>query len=700
MKLELMSPAGSLEAVIAAVRGGADAVYFGAGAFNARRNAKNLSGDELAEAMRYCRLRGVKTYVTMNTLLTDRELPPARELVQELNALGADALIVQDLGVARMIRACAPDLPLHASTQMTIHNLAGALAAKELGFSRVVLSRELPLEEIRFICAHALIETEVFVHGALCMCYSGQCFLSAAIGGRSGNRGLCAQPCRLSYSVGAQPAGNPLSLKDLSLARHLGELEAAGVTCIKIEGRMKRPEYTALVTNIYRRALDENREPTRQELDQLETLFSRDGFTDGYFVGKKGPGMFGTRQEADGREARELYKEAKKLYTQEPEPPCVPVDFTFTARAGEDMHLTCRDGDGTTYEASSLPAERAINRATTEEEVRSNLQKTGGTVFYPREIRVELGEGLRAPASAVNALRRQCAEGLSAIRRQMPKRRTGDWQPGVKRLPYEGRPGLIFSFLRAEQMSPALLRRRPDWIWLPLGEMAQHLEVVKQLAALGQKFVAVPDRILFDSQWQTTLEQLRLLYSAGFRDAAATNLGQIAVLQKIGFSVHGDFGLNVMNSQTIGELRRMGLVSCTLSFEMNLAQVRDLSMGMDCQLIAYGRLPLMITENCVIRQGRTTSCPCGDGRDELIDRTGRSFPLVRENGCRTTVYNGEKLYLADKLPELEHLGVRWLRLNFTTENHREAEAVAGAYCGEEAAQPQRMTRGLYYRGVQ
>lgn len=695
-----MSPAGSYEAVVAAVRGGANAVYFGAGEFNARRNAKNLSGDELAEAMRFCRLRGVKTYITMNTLVTDRELPAAKALVEKLSALGADALIVQDLGMARVIRACAPELPIHASTQMTIHNLAGALAAKELGFSRVVLSRELPLSEIRFLCAHAPVETEVFVHGALCMCYSGQCYLSAAIGGRSGNRGLCAQPCRLAYAVGGQPPAHPLSLKDLSLAHHLQELEDAGVTCIKIEGRMKRPEYTALVTSIYRRALDEDREPTRQELEQLETAFSRDGFTDGYFLGKKGPEMFGTRQESDGKESKALYKEAKKIYTQEPEPPCVPVDFTFTARAEEDMRLSCVDGDGNVYEAASLPAERALNRATTPEEVRSNLLKTGGTVFAPREIRVELDAGLRAPAAAVNALRRQCTEGLSAIRRQVPKRTAGEWQPGVRRLPYEGEPGLIFSFLRAEQMSPVLLRRKPDWIWLPLEEMTRNLEVVSRLAALGQKFVAVPDRIIFDSQWQETLEQLRTLHAAGFRDTAATNLGQIAVLQRLGFSVHGDFGLNVMNSQTIGELRRMGLASCTLSFEMNLAQIRDLSMGMDCQLIAYGRLPLMITENCVIRQGRTAPCPCGDGRSEMTDRTGRSFPLVREKHCRTTVYNGEKLYLADKLPDLQRLGLRWLRLNFTTEHHREAEAVVAAYCGEGDAEPQRMTRGLYYRGVQ
>lgn len=252
MPLEILSPAGSFEAMTAAVRAGADAVYFGAGGFNARRNAKNFGDDELASAMRYCHLRGVKTYVTVNTLVTDRELQEAKGLIARLNELGADALIVQDLGIARMARALAPDLPLHGSTQMTVHSLGGVLAAHKLGLERVVLSRELPLEEIRFICQRSPIEIEVFCHGALCMSYSGQCFLSSAIGGRSGNRGLCAQPCRMNYAFFGGAPSPLLSLKDLSAAGHLRALAEAGVKCLKIEGRMKRPEYVALATKTYK----------------------------------------------------------------------------------------------------------------------------------------------------------------------------------------------------------------------------------------------------------------------------------------------------------------------------------------------------------------------------------------------------------------------------------------------------------------
>ncbi len=705
MAMELMSPAGSMEGIIAAVRGGADAVYFGTGDYNARRNAKNLEGEELADAFRYCRLRGVKTYVTMNTLVTDRELARAKDLVRKLSDLGADALIVQDLGMARLIRAVAPDLPIHASTQMTLHNLGGVLAAQKLGFTRVVLSRELPLKEIEFICKRSPVEIEVFVHGALCMCYSGQCYLSSAIGGRSGNRGLCAQPCRMQYSFFGGRPGYPLSLKDSSMAQHLKELEQAGVHTLKIEGRMKRPEYTALVTNIYKRALVENREPTRQELEQLQQVFSRDGFTDGYLMGKKGSEMFGTRKEEAGREARALYKQAQAIYDTQPEPPTIPVELHFSARSGQDMTLAVTDRDGNRYETTGQPAEPAISRATTEEEVAASLSKTGGTVFKAEKVHIELEEGLRASAAALNAMRRQCLEGLSLVRRQPPQRRTGDWQPGLKRLPYEGEPGYIYSFQSVDQLSGPILSSKPDLIWLPLREIAAHLPMIQALQAKSLRFAAVLDRITFDSQWPHTLEQLRAVKEAGVADLVVTNLGQLPLVQKLDFTLHGDFGLNIMNSQSVKELRQLGLQSCTLSFEMNLAQIRDMSLGLDSQIIAYGRLPLMITENCITkrhgdgcsRDGRA----CGGGTNNaIIDKTGRSFPILREEHCRSTLYNAEKLWLADKMEEVEQLGLRWLRLNFTTENPKEIEQVIKAYRKGDRAVPERTTRGLYYRGVQ
>ena len=279
--MELLAPAGSMEAVTAAVQNGADAVYFGYGDFNARRGARNFSPEEAAATVSYCHLRGCKVNLTLNTLLTDRELPAAAETAAHASGIGVDAVIVQDLGAARMLRQSVPDLPIHGSTQMSVHSLDGVKLCADLGMSRVVLGRELSRDQIAYICQNSPIEIEVFGHGALCMCWSGQCFFSSVIGGRSGNRGMCAQPCRLNYGWNGKADEYPLSLKDLSLAGHLKELKDMGVACLKLEGRMKRPEYVAIVTGIYARALREGREPTAEELDILERAFSRQGFTDG-----------------------------------------------------------------------------------------------------------------------------------------------------------------------------------------------------------------------------------------------------------------------------------------------------------------------------------------------------------------------------------------------------------------------------------
>lgn len=698
MALELMSPAGSLESAMAAIAGGADAIYFGAGDFNARRSAKNISGEELPELLRYCRLRGVHTYVTVNTLLTDRELQKAAFLISTLNREGASAVIVQDLGVLRMVRALAPDLPVHASTQMTVHDLAGAIACKEMGFSRVVLSRELPLDEIRFITERCGIETEVFCHGALCMCYSGQCYLSAAIGGRSGNRGLCAQPCRMAYGFDGGKPAPWLSLKDLSLCTHLQELEQAGVACVKIEGRMKRPEYTALVTSIYKRAIQQGRAPTQEEMKQLEQVFSRSGFTDGYYTGKTGSQMFGVRREEDARAARGVYAQARQLYEGK-ENPRVPIHLSFTALEEREMKLTVTDGDGFSYEAQAPMAERAISRATTQEEVARNLSKTGGTVFYPEKMDIALDPMLRIPASTINAMRRQCLDGLTSLRRRPPRRREGEWQPGARRLEHQGEPGLIFQVQRFDQLSAPLLVLYPDYVYLPLEECVRHLpECIALQQEKGIQVAPVLPRIMFDSQWPPFLEMLRQCKKAGISQVVCSNVGHAALLKESGFALRGDFGLNIMNSQALKELKAQGLQSATLSFEMTFPQMRDVSKALPCEAIVYGRLPLMIFENCAIRRG-AGKCACKEGQHFLSDKTGRQFPLFPEPGCRNTLYNSEPVVLSDKKKDYTRLGLRYVRLCFTTESAQECAAVARRY-DQGLTMEGRFTRGLYYRGVE
>ncbi|WP_300820889.1 U32 family peptidase [uncultured Oscillibacter sp.] len=416
MRPELLAPAGSPEALRAAAEGGAGAVYLGWGAFNARRGAQNFSQEEFAQAVAWCHVRGVRVFLTLNILLSDRELPEALETARTASRLGVDAVLVQDWGLFDLLRRTLPDLPLHASTQMSVFTSGGACEIAADGCERVVLARECSKEETAAICASCPAQVEAFVHGALCMCYSGQCAMSALIGGRSGNRGRCAQPCRLPYGVN-EAAGNqrPLSLKDSCMADHLGEMAEMGVACLKIEGRMKSPGYVSAVTNVYARLLEEGRKPTAQERETLERAFSRSGFTDAYWRGTKGPEMLGFRPEnAEAAPAVEAPRREEGR---------VPVRFTCRVEAGKPCLLTAEDPEGRAVTVSGPLPEAARNRALTPEDLAARLGKTGGTPYRCARADAYAGPGLSLSAAAVNALRREALESLSAARSQPPKRR-------------------------------------------------------------------------------------------------------------------------------------------------------------------------------------------------------------------------------------------------------------------------------------
>ena len=693
--LELLAPAGSMESVTAAVQNGADAVYLGYGDFNARRNAKNFTREEVAAAVSYCHLRGCRVFLTLNTLLTDRELPGAAQVAAHASDIGVDAVLVQDLGVARMVRQTVPDLPIHASTQMTVHSLDGVRECADLGMSRVVLSRELSRDQIAYICQHSPVEIEVFGHGALCMCYSGQCFFSSVIGGRSGNRGLCAQPCRLKYGWNGRADEYPLSLKDMSLAGHLKELSDMGVACLKLEGRMKRPEYVAIVTGIYSRAIREGREPTGEELRALEQAFSRQGFTDGYYLDRKGPEMFGTRQEE--KEPRELYAQARSTY-ESGENRKEPVTLYALIRAGEPARVAAEDKEGRTAQAEGPVPEAARNVPLTREKVAGQLARTGGTPYRCEKVTAHVEEGLSLPLSALNELRRQVLEELSRRRTALPQRRKAEFHAGVRYENPRTPPVFTVSVREAAQVSPELLRLHPALIYIPAEEGATHPEVVERCQSAGVPVAALLPRICTDRELQALEDDLTALRRLGVEEALAGTLGVLRRAGQLGFRVRGDYGLGAYNSQTLKELRRLALLSATASFELKLPQIRDLSKALPLELIAYGRLPLMITENCIIHNhsGQHT---CANV-NLLTDRKGERFPVVRAWGCRSEILNSKKLFLADKGGDLRRLGLWALRLMFTTESPPECARVLERYLGQGNYQPNEYTRGLYYRDVE
>ena len=691
--LELLAPAGSMEALRAAVQNGADAVYLGCGTFNARQSAKNFTPQSLVEAVRYCHIRGVAVHLTLNTLVSDKETKDACDLIRHAAMSGVDAFIVQDLGIVQLCRQIAPHIPIHGSTQMTIHSLPGVLFCAALGMQRVVLSRELSREEIRYITANSPIEIEAFAHGALCMCYSGQCYLSAAIGGRSGNRGRCAQPCRQSYGYGRWENRYPLSLKDNCLVHYLQELEAMGVASVKLEGRMKRPEYVATVTDVYRKAMDEAN-VTRSMMQRLHTAFNRQGFTDGYYTGRVGPDMFGVREEKPDNQA--WLKEARATY-ESVETSRVPVHFhAVVTSAGSSLTVT--DPEGRACRAEGPVPEPARNIPLTGDVLAERLSKTGGTPYYCTDVRIQMEPGLVLSASAINGLRRDALNQLTALRARREQPQLG--RPG-RITTYHGnrnQPDLTVQVTSREQVTGRLLKRNPAVLYIPIHLLTEDTAWARDLVRRVNVCAVLP-RIVHDGELAKLKQDMSLLNGCGIDQVLVGNLGLLLPAREAGMKVRGDFGLNLYNSGAVNAMRELELRSACLSFEMTLPQIRDVSKAVNCEILAYGRLPLMVTENCLIK-GRTGECTCHLNATKLIDKTGAEFPVIKDGAsCRSVLLNGKKLYWLDRQDDLGRLGLWATRLYFTTENPKEVDQVL-SFCNNPVPfDPGASTRGLYLRGL-
>ena len=692
--LELLAPAGSMDALRAAVQNGANAVYLGCGMFNARQSAKNFNTQTLTEAVKYCHVRGVAVHLTLNTLVSDRETKELIELIRHAAASNVDAFIVQDLGVVQLCRQIAPHIPIHGSTQMTIHSLPGVLLCAAWGMTRVVLSRELSREEIRYICENSPIEIEVFAHGALCMGYSGQCYLSAMIGGRSGNRGRCAQPCRQPYGYTHWENKYPLSLKDNCLVHYLQELEQMGVASIKLEGRMKRPEYVATVTAVYRKALDEV-VVTNQMMDALHTAFNRQGFTDGYYTSRVNRSMFGVRQ--DTKEDPKWLQAARQSYENgESE----LVDISFRAVVTTDgSSLTVTDPDGNVCTVEGPMPELARNVALTGAAVADRVSKTGGTPYRCTEVRTRVDPGLSLSAAAINSMRRDALNQLTAIRARREQPKLGSPKRIQDHLGVKGAPGLTIQVTSREQLTKKLIGMESAMLYVPMHILLEDPDLCAGLAN-RRRVAAVLPRIVHDGELPKLKEHLLTLKDQGIRDVLVGNLGLLIPCREVGMRIHGDFGLNLYNSRSMDMVKDLELSSACLSFEMTMPQIRDLNKAVPSEIIAYGRLPLMVMEHCLMRN-KTGQCSCHLGPMKLTDKTGAEFPVIKDgDNCRSVLLNGKKLSWLDRQEDLAHLGLWAVRLYFTTENALETDRVLGDYLNPAPFDPGACTRGLYLRGVE
>ncbi|MDO4458736.1 MAG: U32 family peptidase [Clostridia bacterium] len=686
-KIEVLSPAGSPESLKAAVFAGADAVYLGGSLFGARASAVNFNNEDLAEAVKFCHVRNVKVYVTVNTIIKDSELDDALKFIRFLASIGVDAVLLQDLGLIRLIKERCPELPIHASTQMSISTKYGTKLLADYGFSRVVVSRELSLKEISEIHNAVPVELEAFVHGALCMCVSGQCYFSAMLGSRSGNRGRCAQPCRLPFTSddGFEYA---LSLKDSSFITQIDNLRKAGVYSAKIEGRMKRPEYVAAATSACRKTADG--EPVSDELlNNLEAVFSRSGFTDAYLSGNRNRDMFGIRTKEDvlnGSSA--VFNQLHELYKGEAGR--VPVKMEFSLYNNCLPYLSVADEDGNFADATGeVEAELAVNKPLDAERIESQLKKLGGTPYHLKSAVINTDEVSRIPMSAINEMRRKCIDKLTELRSETKPYGFTD----IDRL-----SGRYTSHSRSLRAVFANMEQVPDdlssleLVYFPLTESIENFRklsenVVKVGVNMPRMFMGADEEVA---------EKVRILIENGFDTFLCGTLDAAAVVKVNGGKVHAGFSMNVINTESLVTCKELGFDEVELSFESELADIAKLGGDIPRGIMAYGYQPLMLNRACPIGHGSCAGCK---ETAYLTDRKGYRFPVVCMKGKKyrsVEILNSTALNLSDRQNEINN--VDFMILRFTIEDKDTVSNVINSFVSRTKPEGE-YTRGLYYRGI-
>lgn len=675
MKPEILAPAGGTEQLVAAVRCGADAVYLGTKNFNARNSAANFDSESLAEAVKYCHARNVRVYVTMNTLVTDRETDDVINEIKMIAKSGADAVIIQDLAVAELWKKYCPTMKLHASTQMTVHNVAGAKQAEKLGFERIVLARELTLAEIEKIAKNTNAEIEVFVHGALCMSVSGTCLLSSMIGSRSGNRGRCAQPCRLNFKCNDREYA--LSLKDLSLIDKVEKLAQAGVTSLKIEGRMKRPEYVAAAVTAVKNAVESK--PYDEET--LKAVFSRSGFTKGYFEGQRNLEMFGYRRHEDVTAASGVLKELANLYKDEIRKIPLNIDF-FADEKGSS--LTVSDSENSVTVAGDVP-EKAKSKPLDEEFAKKCFSKLGGTVFYADKFTFNIGENLSLSASSLNNMRREATEKIYEKRCEIREKEIVEPEENVP--VSSAHYGEKTYRLRFERYAQSFDDEKAEKIILPMGEILKHPESVQQY---GKKLICELPFLVFAQDEEKFISALQKIKEFGVREVLADNIGTFSAAKDMNFTVHGGHGLNILNSISFGEYEKMGVEDITLSPELMMSAVGKIKNKRKKGIIGYGFLPLMRFRACPAQSKNG----CGDckGLTLIKDRLGIDFYILCSGRKYSSLLNSVPLYIGDK----PHENADFVTLYFTFEKQEKCKKIF-EYFYNKKSPAMKKTGGLYYR---
>lgn len=681
-KTELLAPAGKWESLVAAVQNGADAVYLGEQSFSARKNAANFSWEQIEEAVKYCHVRNVRVHLALNTLISDTELKEYEKSVIKAASTGVDALIIQDIGAAHLARSVCPEMELHASTQLTASNLYDVEYLQKIGFSRIVLSRELSFEEISHIHENTDAELEAFIHGALCISFSGKCLMSSFIGGRSGNRGMCAQPCRQKYTFNSK-SGYFLSPRDLCLASELEKMCKAGITSFKIEGRMKSPEYVAAVTKIYRKYLDSFAPFEKEDEEYLKKIFVRgDGFTKGYFSSLNTPEIMNYSISNDNLSSRadaSALKEAKSTFLPDTENKKIPVSASFSLFTNKPLSLSLNDGLNTVT-VFGKEAEKANNTPLSESRVFEQISKMGQTPYFLENFSFS-GDGISTvPISELNRIRRDGAEALTKKRAAITKKEVFPFKYPYNEISSPHKKAMICVEVRTKEQFEAA--KEADRIIVPLS-------LWKEITPDEKCFVLLPEIIIDEEKTKKLLSSIGQKYGV-----YSSTPGILSVLKSEGRKTYANWGMNIYNFLSAHALKNIcdGL---TLSSELSLAQIEKISKStsLPTEIICHGYQRVMTSRACLVR-GITGKCDCREPL-KITDKTGAAFTLLGDPDTHlNTVLNSRPTFMADKLKELYKSGCTFLRIVLSAENAQETKELIKIYRGEiKPVMPPLYTRG-------
>jgi putative protease len=690
--IEILSPAGDMDCFMAAVNNGADAIYLGGSSFSARKSAKNFNNDELIEAVDYAHLRNVKVYVAVNTLVMDDELSDVFEFIKFCYNIGVDALIVQDLGVVYIARKFFPDFPIHASTQMTIHNLSGVKKAENLGFKRVVLSRELSYDEIEYINSNCDAETEVFVHGALCMSYSGQCLFSSMLGGRSGNRGACAQPCRLPYSVlrkdFTEICSNKyfLSLKDLCLVDDVDKLKNIGVSSLKIEGRMKNEEYVAIVTSMYNKYRN-NSNVESDDLSMLENIFSRNGFTKGYVKGNTGAHMLNIDRNNDN-----VYKSINQnvldyAHELKANKKTIGVDVIVNIHANEKAFVSFSLNGHTVMCESDENVQVALKTPTDKDRIISQISKLGGSPFHINSLSCDVDGDINIPIGQINELRRNCIDKLCKKITHSFKRKS-DVQFDMQKASKSPQQYRLSASVKNYEQAIAAFDAGFSIIYIDVDIYSKNKDFFDKHKEIFSLRLPVVMRDGIDYKYDL----------CNLDNFCISNISQIDKFPDK--KLHADYHFNICNSLSANVLKDMGVDSFCASLELTLEQTKNISSEMPTEILVYGRVPLMNVRNCIYKSSGG-KCKFDDEYFYIKDRKNKLFPVMTNCfTCTNTIYNSVPLYMGDKMDLIKKINPSLLRFDFTIESPEEIVKIKTMYDTEEKYVSQDFTRGHFFRGIE